>query len=175
MAPLGPQGFYRAYNRVAPEFIRVGADELTYNLHIQVRFELEVAIITGQLDVKDLPEAWNEKYRDLLGITPPDDGRGCLQDVHWSKGSVGYFPTYVMGNVIGLQFWERLKSELGDPQSSFAAGNFAPVLEWLRSHIYQMSQTVPPRQLVESITGSYLDTKPWLAYANAKYRDLYRL
>jgi len=175
LAPLGPQGFYRAYNRVTPEFIRVGADELTYNLHIQVRFELEVAIITGQLDVKDLPEAWNEKYRDLLGITPPDDGRGCLQDVHWSKGSVGYFPTYVMGNVIGLQFWERLKSELGDPQSSFAAGNFAPVLEWLRTHIYQKSQTVPPRQLVESITGSYLDTKPWLAYANAKYRDLYRL
>ena len=175
LAPLGADGFFRAFNKVSPEFIRVGADELTYNLHIQIRFELEVALITRAIAIDDLPEVWNEKYRDLLGISPPHDGLGCLQDVHWSRGSVGYFPTYVMGNVIGLQFWEKLKSDLGDPHASFAAGNFAPVLEWLSERIYRVSKTVPPRELVESITGSYLDTKPWLAYADAKYRDLYRL
>ena len=162
LAPLGAEGFYRAYNRVEPTFIRVGADELTYNLHILIRFELEVDLIEGRLLVADLPAAWNAKYEDYLGVVPPNDGLGCLQDVHWSRGSFGYFSTYAMGNVIGGAMWALM------PQ-----GSVEESLSWLTEKVYRLGQSVPPRALVESINGTYLDPAPWLDYAEAKYGGIY--
>jgi carboxypeptidase Taq len=162
LAPLGAEGFYRAYNRVEPTFIRVGADELTYNLHILIRFELEVELIEGRLLVADLPASWNEKYRDYLGIVPPNDGLGCLQDVHWSRGSFGYFSTYAMGNVIGGAMWALM------PQ-----GSVEESLSWLTEKVYRLGRSVPPRVLVELINGTYLDPGPWLDYAEAKYGSIY--
>jgi carboxypeptidase Taq len=162
LAPLGAEGFYRAYNRVEPTFIRVGADELTYNLHILIRFELEVELVEGRLAVADLPAAWNSKYEDYLGIVPPNDGLGCLQDVHWSRGSFGYFSTYAMGNVIGGAMWALM------PQ-----GSVEESLSWLTEKIYRSGRSVPPRALVESINGTYLDPGPWLDYADAKYAAIY--
>ncbi len=172
---LDVDSFYRALNKVEPDFIRVGADELTYNLHILVRFEIEVEILTGQVKIKDLPEAWNAKYTDYLGITPPTDTLGCLQDVHWSRGSVGYFPTYSMGNLIGGQMWKCVKHDLGDTDSLMAKGEFAPILGWLTDKVYQHARSIPPRELVTQVTGRPMEPTDWLAYATAKYSDIYGL
>ena len=127
--------------------MRVGADELTYNLHILVRFELEVELITGSLAMKDLPEAWNAKYKDYLGLTPPTDTLGRLEDVHWSRGSVGYFPTYTFGNLIGLQMWEVLGKDFGDTDAMMAEGDFAPILGWLSERVYRQGKRYAPREL----------------------------
>jgi carboxypeptidase Taq len=167
--------FYGAYNKVQPSFVRVGADELTYNLHILVRFELEVEIITKQIEIKDLPEAWNSKYQAYLGITPPHDGLGCLQDVHWSRGSVGYFPTYSFGNLIGVQIHEAMIRSIGDPTDMMRAGNFGPMLDWLTKNVYEYGRAMPPKDLVKQVTGSSMDAAPWLAYATNKFRSLYEL
>ena len=122
---LDVDGMVRAMNKVEPELVRVGADELTYNLHILVRFELEVEIVTGRLAIRDLPEAWNAKYADYLGLTPPTDALGCLQDVHWSRGSVGYFPTYTFGNLIGLQVFRNgsTRRASGSSRASWSRGS----------------------------------------------------
>jgi len=172
---LDENSFYRAINKVEPAFIRVGADELTYNLHILIRFELEVEILTGQLAIQDLPEAWNEKYRTNLGIVPTTNTVGCLQDVHWSRGSIGYFPTYAMGNLIGGSLWRRMQTELGNLEATMSQGNFAPILGWLTERIYQKARSIPPRALIEEIVGVYLDPNAWLAYADEKYRSIYNL
>ena len=175
LTALDVERFYRAINKVEPEFVRVGADELTYNLHILIRFELEVEVLTGKVDIKHLPDAWNAKYTEYLGITPPTDTLGCLQDVHWSRGSIGYFPTYAMGNLIGAQIWTVLRQDLGDVDSLMAAGDFAPILGWLTDKVYSKGQSIPPRQLVTNITGRGMEAKDWLAYATAKYEDVYGL
>ena len=172
---LDAEAFYRAINKVEPDFVRVGADELTYNLHILVRFELEVEILTGRIRIADLPEAWNAKYTEYLGITPPSDTLGCLQDVHWSRGSVGYFPTYSMGNLIGGQIWECLQLDLGDTDALMAGGNFAPILEWLIDKVYRHARAIQPRALVTQITGRPMEPTDWLAYAVRKYSDIYKL
>lgn len=166
---LDPEGMARAMNKVQPEFIRVGADELTYNLHILVRFELEVELITGKLAMKDLPEAWNAKYTEYLGITPSTDTFGCLQDVHWSRGSVGYFPTYTFGNLIGLQMWECLLTDIPDPDALMEQGNFAPILGWLTERVYREGKRLTPRELVTRVTGSPMQADAWLRYARTKY------
>ena len=175
LATIGLDTFWRAVNRVQPEFIRVGADELTYNLHILVRFELEVELLTGKLNMKDLPEAWTAKYQDYLGITPRSDSEGCLQDVHWSKGSIGYFPTYAMGNLIGGQMWKCLQAEIGDTETSMQEGDFAPILSWLTQKVYQQAKLLSPRKLVTEITGRPMEAKDWLDYAQAKYQVVYNL
>ncbi len=167
--------FYRAINIVRPEFVRVGADELTYNLHILVRFELEVEIVTGKVTAKDLPDAWNAKYADYLGITPPTDTVGVLQDVHWTRGSIGYFPTYAMGNLIGAQIWEALLKDIPEPQGLMARGEFRPILEWLQTRIYALASRYPPSELITRVTGEPMTAKPWLRYANEKYRAIYEL
>ena len=167
--------FYRAINKVSPEFIRVGADELTYNLHILVRFELEVELLSGQLAMKDLPEAWNSKYTEYLGITPPTDSLGCLQDVHWSRGSIGYFPTYAMGNLIGGQIWKVLRQDLGDTSSLMASGNFKPILDWLVEKFYRQAKRYSSRELVTQITGRPMEPQDWLEYATEKYTSIYSL
>lgn len=174
-AEMDPESFYEMLSKVEPSFIRVGADELTYNLHILVRFELEVEILTGKLAIRDLPEAWNAKYEAYLGIVPPTDSLGCLQDVHWSRGAVGYFPAYAMGNLIGGQIWDCLTQDLGDPESLMAAGDFAPILEWLTDRIYRHGRRYRPKDLVSRATGSALSPEPWLTYAERKYRALYGL
>jgi carboxypeptidase Taq len=165
----------RAMNVVRPEYIRVGADELTYNLHILVRFELEVEMIGNAITIDDLPGAWNEKYQRYLGITPPSDTLGCLQDVHWSRGSVGYFPTYTYGNLIGLQMWERLREDIPDPDALMAKGDFAPILGWLAERVYQQGKRYSPRDLIARVTGSSMKSDAWLRYVQEKYGALYGL
>jgi carboxypeptidase Taq len=167
--------FYRAINRVEPSFIRVEADEVTYNLHIIVRFEIECAMLDGSLRVKDLPEAWNEKYRQYLGVCPPSDSLGCLQDVHWSGGMIGYFPTYTMGNILSYQIWERLVADLGDVDALMADGDFAPVLSWLRENIYRHGRKYQPSELIERVCGGPLDPGPYLRGVTKKYEAVYGL
>ena len=167
--------FYAAYNKVEPSFIRVGADEISYNLHILVRFEIEVEIITGKLDVKNLPEAWNAKYEEYLGIVPPTDSLGCMQDVHWSKGSIGYFPTYSYGNLIGVQIHNRMLSELPNCDELIQSGNFRPILDWLTEKVYGYGKLMPPKYLVEHIVGEPMKAQPWIDYATTKFSALYQL
>lgn len=173
LSGVSPEEMYAMLNKVQPEFVRVGADELTYNLHILVRFELEVELVTQTLDIKDLPEAWNAKYEAYLGIRPATDTEGCLQDVHWSKGSVGYFPTYAIGNLIGAQMWELLTHEIPDYEAQIERGDFTQILGWLQTEVYQKGRRFPPHVLVKEVTGSTLRAEPWLKYADAKYRALY--
>jgi carboxypeptidase Taq len=167
--------FYRAINKVEPSLIRVEADELTYNLHVLVRFELECDILTGKLAVKDLPEAWNAKYEEYLGIRPSTDSEGCLQDVHWSMGSIGYFPTYSMGNLLSYQIWAALQRDLGDTDALISAGEFAPILGWLRDNVYAKGRTLPPKELVTQVTGKPIGAEDYLQGLSAKYQTIYNL
>jgi len=167
--------FYRAINKVEPSLIRTEADEATYNLHVMLRFELEVALMQGSLPVHDLPAAWNQKYQDYLGITPPDDARGVLQDIHWSFGGLGYFPTYTLGNLIASQLWEKIRQDLPDLDRSIAAKDFQPLLGWLRTHIHQHGAKFEPMELLERITGQRLTAEPYLAYLRTKFGEIYAL
>ncbi|RYG36960.1 carboxypeptidase M32 [bacterium] len=175
LAGLGAEGYYRLINKVEPSLIRVEADEVTYNLHVMVRFEIESAMLKGELDVKSLPDAWNAKYEEYLGITPPSDAEGCLQDVHWSQGSIGYFPTYTMGNLLSYQFWTKLQEDLGDTDALIENGEFAKILGWLGEQIYSKGRSMPPKDLVQHVTGRPMDPKPYLDGLGAKYRALYGL
>jgi carboxypeptidase Taq len=172
---LSLDDFYRAINRVEPSFIRVEADEVTYNLHIMVRFEIECGMLDRSLEVKDLPEVWNEKYRQYLGITPPTDSLGCLQDVHWSGGMIGYFPTYSMGNILSYQIWEQLQADLGDVDRLMADGQFAPILGWLQEKVYRQGSKYPPNELIHRVCGGPLDPKPYLSGITRKYEGVYGL
>lgn len=167
--------FHRAVNRVEPSLIRVEADEVTYNLHILIRFEIECALLEGSLKVRDLPEAWNAKYTDYLGVTPPTDSDGCLQDVHWSGGMIGYFPTYSMGNLLSYQFRAAMVREIGDQSAQWAAGNFAPTLGWLQEKIYRQGQRYTPQDLVVRVSGKPMGADDYLAGITAKYTAIYRL
>jgi carboxypeptidase Taq len=166
---------YHAANAVAPSLIRVTADELTYGLHIAVRFELEVALVEGALDVDDLPAAWNERYRDYLGIEVPDDADGVLQDVHWPAGLFGYFPTYALGNVLAGQLWERLAAEIPNLDELLAAGDFGALREALRERVHRHGRKLTPAQTIERAVGGPLDPQPFLAYLRAKLTSLYDL
>jgi carboxypeptidase Taq len=165
--------FHRAVNRVEPSLIRVQADEATYNLHIIVRFELEQALLSGTLAAADVPAAWNEKYRETLGVTPRTDAEGCLQDIHWSAGLVGYFPTYTLGNIYAAQLFARARAELGDLDGAFARGDFRPLLEWLRAQVHVHGQRYRPAKLIERITGSNPDHRPLVESLRRKYAEVY--
>lgn len=167
--------FTAAVNKVRPSLIRVEADEVTYNLHILVRFELECDLLTGALAVKDLPEAWNAKYQAYLGITPPSDADGCLQDVHWSGALIGYFPTYSMGNLLSYQIWKVLRRDLGDTDALIREGKFAPILGWLQEKIYRQGKRYPPKELVQRVTGKPMGADDLIEGLQAKYRGLYGL
>jgi carboxypeptidase Taq len=167
--------FHFAINRVGPSLIRVEADEVTYNLHIIFRFELERSLINGDLEVRDLPEAWNAKVQEYLGLTPPDNRDGVLQDVHWSAGLFGYFPTYTLGNIYAAQFYARAAGEVGGLEESFARGEFAPLLQWLREHIHSQGSRYRPRDLVRRVTGEDLNSRFLQEYLNSKFKDLYGL
>lgn len=168
-------GFYAAINEVRPSLIRVDADEVTYNLHVLIRFELERAMIEGDLAAGDLPGAWREKYAKYLGITPTNDADGALQDVHWSAGLFGYFPTYSLGNLYAGQFFAQANADLGDQQAAFRRGDFRPLLDWLRAKIHSQGQRYSATELAEKITGKPLSHAPWMAQMRAKYGELYSL
>jgi carboxypeptidase Taq len=161
--------FVAGINAVRPGLIRVDADEVTYGLHIILRFEIERELLDGRLAVADLPDAWNARVREYLGLEVPDDAHGVLQDMHWSIGLFGYFPTYQLGNVVSVQIWQRARADLGDPEEQFARGEFAPLREWLTEHVYRHGRIYPPEELVRRITGGELDAKPYLAYLEEKF------
>lgn len=170
-----PDRFHAAVNRVAPSLIRVQADEVTYNLHILIRFELEQALLSGDLQVADLPGAWNAKYRDSLGVVPADDAEGCLQDIHWSAGLFGYFPTYTLGNLYAAQLFARADADLGGLDGAFARGDFAGLLAWLRDKVHRHGKRFSPAALIEQATGTPLDHRPFIDALRHKYGELYGL
>jgi carboxypeptidase Taq len=167
--------FYAALNHVEPSLIRIEADEATYNLHILIRFELEQALLEGQLSVADLPAAWNQMYRTQLGVEPARDAEGVLQDVHWSAGLVGYFPTYALGNLYAAQFFAQADAELGGLHAQFARGEFLPLRHWLAEKIHQQGQRYTAAELVQRVTGRPLSSEPLLRHLRAKFGPLYGL
>ena len=159
--------------QVKPTPIRVQADEVTYNLHILIRFELERALVSGDLAPADVPAAWDEAYRHHLGITPDDDAEGCLQDGHWGAGLVGYFPTYTLGNLYAAQLFAKAREEAGDLDAAFARGDFGDLLGWLRDRLHRHGGRFPAARLIERITGSPLDHRPLVQALQRKYGELY--
>ena len=163
--------YYRAINRVEPSFIRVEADEVTYNLHTAMRFELECALISGSLEVRDLPNAWNAKMTEYLGICPPDDSRGVLQDVHWSVGLIGYFPTYSIGNLVSAQLWNTAsKTQFPISGELIENGEFAPLLDWLHENVHALVASIFPGELVQKSYRRTVDRKPLCALSNHQIR-----
>jgi len=168
LGSVDEEAFYRAVNKVQPSPIRIDADEVTYNMHIIIRFELEQELIDNRLAVKDLPEAWNARMDEYLGVDVPDDARGVLQDMHWAAGGLGYFPTYSLGNVMSVQIWERAKEDLGDLDDRFERGGFGELRDWLREHVYRMGRKFTPQETIERVTGSRIDPKPYVHYLREK-------
>ena len=167
--------FYRAVNRVRPGLIRVDADEVTYNLHIIFRFELEQALVAGDLDVKDVPETWNAKMAESLGVTPPDDRDGVMQDIHWSLGMIGYFPSYTIGNVASVQFFEAARRAHPGLAEDIRLGRFGGLLGWLRDHVHAHGRKYLPKDLLLRATGSPLTPEPYLRYLRQKFGEIYGL
>lgn len=167
--------FHAAINRVSPSLIRVEADEVSYNLHVLVRFELELALLDGDLSANDLPGAWNERYQQYLGVTPPDDACGCLQDIHWSVGLIGYFPTYALGNLMSVQLLNAARERLPDLDQQLAAGEFAPLLGFLRDTVHRHGSRYLPGELLQRASGAPLSAAPYLAYLRDKFGALYRI
>jgi len=168
---LDPTHLYRAVNTVQPSLIRIEADETTYNLHIVLRFELELALMEGSLAVADLPAAWNEGVERLLGLEVPTDAEGVLQDTHWGAGLIGYFPTYTIGNLMAAQLWERVEVDVDDVWECIEAGDFAPLREWLRANVHRHGRKPYPRELLRRVTGEGLSAEPFLRYLRAKLDD----
>jgi carboxypeptidase Taq len=167
---------FRAVNEADRSLIRVEADELTYNLHVLLRFELERALVRRELAVADVPAAWNAKMEALLGLVPKDDGEGCLQDIHWSMGALGYFPTYTLGNLYAAQLYEAAQKELGDLDArdgAIAKGQFAPLREWLRAKVHVHGRRWLPTELIERATGAPPSAEPFLRYLGGKLADVY--
>lgn len=175
LADVDVEQMYRAVNRIEPSLIRVEADEATYNLHILLRFELETALLEGSLSVDDLPGVWKARMKSDLGVEVPNDADGCLQDVHWSAGLVGYFPTYTLGNLYAAQFFQRARQELGDLDAMFARGQFAPLLAWLRRNIHQYGRRYTAAELVRRVTGQPLSPAPLLEHLRIRAAEVYGL
>jgi carboxypeptidase Taq len=171
---ISPDELYLAVNAVEPTLIRVDADEVTYNLHIILRFELEKRLFAGTLTVADLPAAWNALAQELLGLTPPNDREGVLQDVHWSGGMFGYFPSYCLGNMMAAQLWYKVRSDLPDLEDDFARGDFSGLLGWLRRQIHEQGKRHDTQELVKVVTGEPLTPKHLLRYLRERYLPLYR-
>jgi carboxypeptidase Taq len=168
-AALGEDDFYASVNRLEPSLIRVDADEVSYNFHIIARFEIEQDLIEGRLEVKDMPAAFNARIDEYLGITPPNDALGVLQDMHWAAGSMGYFPTYSLGNVMSVQIFERARADLPDLDEHFARGEFGQLRAWFRDHLYVHGRKFTPQETLEKASGSRLDAGPYVRYLKTKY------
>lgn len=167
--------FHAAINDVRPSFIRVEADEVTYNLHIMLRFELEQAMLVGDLSAAEIPAAWNETFTRYFGMTPPDAARGCLQDIHWSAGLLGYFPTYALGNMYAAQFFATADQELGGLAGQFARGEFLPLKTWLNERIHSIGKRFPAGELVRQVTGQPFSHTSLMTHLNQRFRPLYGL
>ena len=168
LADVELDDFHRAINKVQPSLIRIEADEATYSLHIILRFELEQELIDGSVAVADLPRVWNERMQEYLGIEVPDDAHGVLQDVHWSRGTIGYFPTYALGNVISVQIWERVLEDVPDLDDHIGRGDLAPLGDWLREQLWRHGRKFTPQEMLERVVGGGLDPEPYLRYLNGK-------
>ena len=158
-----------------PSYIRVEADEATYNLHIMLRMELEIALMDGSLEAKHLPDAWNTRMQEYVGLTPPNDAKGVLQDIHWSGGMIGYFPTYALGNLVSVQLWEKINQQIPDLTEQIEQGKFDALLAWLRQNIHRVGAKYEPQVLIQKVTGSKIDPKPYLRYLKTKYSQIYGL
>jgi carboxypeptidase Taq len=169
------EAFYKGINKVEPSLIRVEADEATYNLHVMLRLELEIALLEGTVKVKDLPQAWNARMKDYLGVVPATDTLGVLQDVHWSGGMLGYFPTYALGNLVSVQLWEKINEAIPDLENQIENGNFDALLGWLRTNIHQHGAKFKPQVLVKKVTGSTITPEPYMRYLTKKYTEIYHL
>jgi carboxypeptidase Taq len=169
LAGVDAETMFRAVNRVRPSLIRIHADEVTYNLHVILRFELEQDLIEGRVDLRRLPEEWNQRMWEYLRIEVPSDADGVLQDTHWSSGLVGYFPTYTLGNVMSVQIWERLKEDLPDLEEGFERGEFAPLRDWLGEHLHRHGRKFTPAETLERAAGGPLDAGPYLRYLREKH------
>ncbi|MFJ7928202.1 carboxypeptidase M32 [Peribacillus sp. NPDC096448] len=167
--------FYRGINESKPSFIRIEADELTYPLHIMIRYELEKALFNGELEVKNLPEVWNEKYKDYLGIVPENDAMGVLQDVHWADGSFGYFPSYALGYMYAAQIKQAMLKDLPDFDGLLEAGNIAPIREWLNEKIHKYGKTKKPMEILKETTGEGLNVQYLIKYLENKYKEVYKI
>ena len=169
------EDFYRAINLVKPGFIRIDADEVTYNLHIIVRFEIEKGLIEGSMKVKEIPDAWNSKMREYLGICPEFDGQGCLQDIHWSLGYIGYFPTYTLGNLYSVQFFEAFEKAHPNWKERVAQGSLDFIRDWLKENIHKYGRQFTSEELCKRVTGKELSQEPYVNYLTTKYSKLYLL
>lgn len=167
--------FYRGINTVEPSLIRIEADELTYSLHIMIRYEIEKGLINEEIKVAELPEIWNEKMNEYLGLIPAHDGEGVLQDVHWSGGSFGYFPSYALGYIYAAQFMNQLQNDLPDYKQTVASGDFSGVRNWLTEHIHRHGFMYDPQELLKRVTGEELDARHLVAYLERKYKDVYQI
>ncbi|HLB47268.1 MAG TPA: carboxypeptidase M32 [Anaerolineales bacterium] len=173
LAAADLETFYRAVNRVSPSLIRVEADELTYSLHIMLRFEIEKEVLEGRVRVSDLPEVWNAKMQEYLGITPPNDKLGVLQDVHWAAGLVGYFPTYALGTIISVQLFERAIADVPGIPAQIERGEFSGLFNWLKDHVYRHGKKFTPTEVVERATGGPLNSAPYVKYLKTKFGEIY--
>ena len=161
--------FLAAINRVRPSLIRIKADEVTYGMHIILRFELEQDIINRRVELPDLPDVWNERVSSLLGVDVPDDAHGVLQDTHWASGLIGYFSTYLLGTVMSVQIWQKVLEDIPELEERIEQGDFAPLREWLGEHVHRLGRKFPPQETLRRATGSTLDAKPYITYLRAKY------
>ena len=168
-----PRQFYRAVNKVEPSLIRVEADEATYNLHVMLRVELEIALLGGDLTVADLPEAWNGRMKSYVGVVPDGDAKGVLQDIHWAIGLFGYFATYTIGNVISVQLWDACHGVEPSLDDQIRRGEFSTLLAWLRTRVHEHGRKYQPQEVVERATGARIDPEPYLRYLDRKFREIY--
>jgi len=175
LSDVSLDNFHAAINDVRPSLIRVEADEVTYNLHIMLRFALERSLISGDLAVSDVPQAWNEAYKTYLGLTPPDDAQGCMQDIHWGCGYIGYFPTYALGNMYAAQLFVAAERALGDLNAQFAAGDFQPLKTWLNQNIHVRGKQYLAPDLIRNVTGAELSHKPLVEHLRNRFAPLYGL
>ncbi len=175
MSDASPEDVFREVNRVRPSLIRVEADEVTYNLHILIRLELELALMRDQLEPAELPAAWNEAYRSALGISPGNDAEGVLQDIHWSVGSFGYFPTYTLGNLYAALLWDQFRTEHSDADALIGSGSFGMLLEWLRVHVHRRGHLYDAEDLIRLTTGRSLSHEPFMRYLVDKFETVYGL
>jgi carboxypeptidase Taq len=161
--------FLAGINRVKPSLIRIKADEVTYGMHVILRFELEQDLVNGRVAVRDLPQVWNEKMHEYLGVDVPNDAQGVLQDTHWASGHIGYFSTYLLGTVMSVQIWEKILEDVPDLEDQIEQGEFGALRDWLGEHVHSLGRKYSPQETLRHATGSTIDPKPYLAYLYAKY------
>ena len=175
LSNVSMEDFYRGINKVEPSLIRVEADEATYNMHIMLRLEIEIGLMEGAIKVKDLPEIWNTRMQEYLGITPPDDAQGVLQDIHWSGGMIGYFPTYALGNLASVQLWDTMLEQHPNVLDEIAQGKFDTILGWMREHVHRYGSKFEPQEIMLKATGSKITPEPYMKYLKTKYGEIYNL